>query len=316
MTNSAVVSVKNLHHSYGNKAVLKGLDFSLQAGRVYGFLGANGAGKTTLINLLLGRLKASQGSVEILGNKAGSGAAKAKVGAMLQIGSLPANLTVLEQLNLFASYYQSPMSVSKALRLSDLNAHENTPFSKLSGGLKQRLLFAIAIIGDPQLVFLDEPSLAMDVNARQQMWQTIRQLKAQGKTVVLTTHYMEEAEALSDELFILNEGKIIAQGSPSELSHNMQLSEVNFACELNESELSTLLPEWSWQVNEGKAATRCKSPNTLLKQAFANGLSCDLLSVKPSSLEQTFISLTETAEHEDKTPVNSASDKSAKEQAA
>ena len=316
MTNSAVVSVKNLHHSYGNKAVLKGLDFSLQAGRVYGFLGANGAGKTTLINLLLGRLKASQGSVEILSSTAGSGAAKAKVGAMLQIGSLPANLTVLEQLNLFASYYQSPMSVSKALRLSDLNVHENTPFIKLSGGLKQRLLFAIAIIGDPQLVFLDEPSLAMDVNARQQMWQTIRQLKAQGKTVILTTHYMEEAEALSDELFILNEGKIIAQGSPSELNHNMQLSEVSFACELNESELSTLLPEWSWLVNEGKATTRCKSPNTLLKQAFANGLSCDLLSVKPSSLEQTFISLTETAEHENKTPVNSASDKSAKEQAA
>ncbi|TMO55787.1 ABC transporter ATP-binding protein [Pseudoalteromonas phenolica] len=316
MTNSAVVSVNNLHHSYGDKSVLKGLDFSLKAGRVYGFLGANGAGKTTLINLLLGRLKASQGSVEILGNKAGSAAAKAKVGAMLQIGSLPANLTVLEQLNLFASYYQSPMSVSKALRLSDLNAHENTPFSKLSGGLKQRLLFAIAIIGDPQLVFLDEPSLAMDVNARQQMWQTIRQLKAQGKTVVLTTHYMEEAEVLSDELFILNEGKIIAQGSPSELSHNMQLSEVSFACELNESELSTLLPEWSWQVNEGKAATRCKAPNTLLKQAFANGLSCDFLSVKPSSLEQTFISLTETAEHENKTTVNSASDKSAKEQAA
>ena len=316
MTNSAVVSVNNLHHSYGDKAVLKGLDFSLQAGRVYGFLGANGAGKTTLINLLLGRLKASQGCIEVLSSKAGSAAAKAKVGAMLQIGSLPANLTVLEQLNLFASYYQSPMSVSKALRLSDLNAHENTPFSKLSGGLKQRLLFAIAIIGDPQLVFLDEPSLAMDVNARQQMWQTIRQLKAQGKTVVLTTHYMEEAEALSDELFILNEGKIIAQGSPSELSHNMQLSEVSFACELNESELSTLLPEWSWQVNEGKAATRCKSPNRLLKQAFANGLSCDLLSVKPSSLEQTFISLTETAEHENKTPVNSASDKSAKEQAA
>lgn len=316
MTNSAVVLVNNLHHSYGDKSVLKGLDFSLKAGRVYGFLGANGAGKTTLINLLLGRLKASQGSVEILGDKAGSAAAKAKVGAMLQIGSLPANLTVLEQLNLFASYYQSPMSVSKALRLSDLNAHENTPFSKLSGGLKQRLLFAIAIIGDPQLVFLDEPSLAMDVNARQQMWQTIRQLKAQGKTVVLTTHYMEEAEALSDELFILNEGKIIAQGSPSELSHNMQLSEVSFACELNESELSTLLPEWSWQVNEGKASTRCKSPNTLLKQAFANGLSCDLLSVKPSSLEQTFISLTETAEHENKTSTNSASEKSAKEQAA
>ncbi|TLX48136.1 ABC transporter ATP-binding protein [Pseudoalteromonas phenolica] len=316
MTNSAVVSVNNLHHSYGDKSVLKGLDFSLKAGRVYGFLGANGAGKTTLINLLLGRLKASQGSVEILGNKAGSVAAKAKVGAMLQIGSLPANLTVLEQLNLFASYYQSPMPVSKALRLSDLNAYENTPFSKLSGGLKQRLLFAIAIIGDPQLVFLDEPSLAMDVNARQQMWQTIRQLKAQDKTVVLTTHYMEEAEALSDELFILNEGKIIAQGSPSELSHNMQLSEVSFASELNESELSTLLPEWSWQVNEGKAKTRCKSPNTLLKQAFANGLSCDLLSVKPSSLEQTFLSLTETAEHENKTPVNSASDKSVKEQAA
>ena len=316
MTNSAVVSVNNLHHSYGDKSVLKGIDLSLKAGRVYGFLGANGAGKTTLINLLLGRLKASQGSVEILGNRAGSAAAKAKVGAMLQIGSLPANLTVLEQLNLFASYYQSPMPVSKALRLSDLNAHENSPFSKLSGGLKQRLLFAIAIIGDPQLVFLDEPSLAMDVNARQQMWQTIRQLKAQGKTVVLTTHYMEEAEALSDELFILNEGKIIAQGSPSELSHNMQLSEVSFACELNESELSILLPEWSWQVNEGKAATRCKAPNAMLKQAFANGLSCDLLSVKPSSLEQTFISLTETAEHENKTPVNSASDKSAKEQAA
>ena len=315
MTNSAVVSVKNLQHSYGEKSVLKGLDFSLQAGRVYGFLGANGAGKTTLINLLLGRLKASQGSIEVLGSKAGSAAAKAKVGAMLQIGSLPANLTVIEQLNLFASYYKSPMPVSKALRLSDLNTHENTQFSKLSGGLKQRLLFAIAIIGDPQLVFLDEPSLAMDVNARQQMWQTIRQLKAQGKTVVLTTHYMEEAEAMSDELFILNEGKIIAQGSPSELSHSMQMSEVSFASDLSEETITALLPAWQWQVLAGKATTRCKTPSMLLKQAFAQGLSCDLLSVKPSSLEQTFISLTETAEHKDTTSAISPSNKSAKEQA-
>jgi len=294
MTNSTVVSVTNLHHSYGDKAVLKGLDFSLQAGRVYGFLGANGAGKTTLINLLLGRLKASQGSVEVLNSQAGSVAAKAKVGAMLQIGSLPANLTVLEQLNLFASYYKSPMPVSKALRLSDLNAHENIAFSKLSGGLKQRLLFAIAIIGDPQLVFLDEPSLAMDVNARQQMWQTIRQLKAQGKTVVLTTHYMEEAEALSDELFILNNGKIIAQGSPSELSHSMQMSEVIFASDLSEEAITALLPEWQWQVVAGKATTRCKAPNALLKAAFEKGVNCEALSVKPSSLEQTFMSLTQS----------------------
>lgn len=294
MTNSAVVSVKKLHHSYGDKAVLKGIDFSLQAGRVYGFLGANGAGKTTLINLLLGRLKASLGSIEVLGNKAGSAAAKAKVGAMLQIGSLPANLTVIEKLNLFASYYKSPMPVSKALRLSDLNTHENVAFSELSGGLKQRLLFAISIIGDPQLVFLDEPSLAMDVNARQQMWQTIRQLKAQGKTVVLTTHYMEEAEALSDELFILNNGKIIAQGSPNELSHSMQMSELSFASDLSEEAITALLPEWQWQVEAGKASTRCKAANKLLKAAFEKGLNCEALSVKPSSLEQTFMSLTQS----------------------
>jgi ABC-2 type transport system ATP-binding protein len=315
MTNSTVVSVQSLHHSYGDKAVLKGLDFSLQAGRVYGFLGANGAGKTTLINLLLGRLKASQGSITVLNSQAGSAAAKAKVGAMLQIGSLPANLTVLEQLNLFASYYKSPMPVSKALRLSDLNAHENMQFSKLSGGLKQRLLFAIAIIGDPQLVFLDEPSLAMDVNARQQMWQTIRQLKAQGKTVVLTTHYMEEAEALSDELFILNNGKIIAQGSPSELSHSMQMSEVSFASDLSEEAITALLPEWQWQVVAGKATTRCKAANALLKAAFEKGVNCEALSVKPSSLEQTFMSLTQSTDADSDTS-SDTNEAISKEQAA
>ena len=308
MTNSSVVSVKQLHYAYGEKAVLNGLDFSLQAGRVYGFLGANGAGKTTLINLLLGRLKPKQGQIDILGSEAGSAMAKAKVGAMLQIGSLPANLTVIEQLNLFASYYNGPMSVSKVLRLSDLNAHENVPFNKLSGGLKQRLLFAIAIIGDPQLVFLDEPSLAMDVTARQQMWQTIRTLKEQGKTILLTTHYMEEAEALSDALYILNGGKIIAHGSPTELSQAMQMSEVSFATEYTAQKLAELLPQWQWQVEEGKATTRCKTPNTLIKSAFAQGLDCNSLSVKPSSLEQTFLSLTDNADSE--------KEKSTQEQAA
>lgn len=293
MTKHSLITVNNVHYAYGNKAVLKGLNLNIEAGKVYGVLGANGAGKTTLINLLLGRLTPNQGSISVLGKKAGSVEVKAQVGAMLQIGGLPPNLTIREQLNLFASYYTQSLCVDKTLRLSGLNEHQNTQFSQLSGGLKQRLLFAIAIIGNPKIVFLDEPSLAMDVNARKQMWQTITRLKSQGKTIILTTHYMEEAEALSDELFILNDGKIVAQGSARDLSEQMQMSQVRFKTTLSQIELEQKFTNWEWQLEGGMASTYCQSPTQLLKALFNAAIECEHLSVTPASLEQTFISLTE-----------------------
>ncbi|MBQ4837113.1 ABC transporter ATP-binding protein [Pseudoalteromonas luteoviolacea] len=291
MTEHAAITVEGLCHSYGSKTVLNELSFTLEKGKVYGILGANGAGKTTLINLLLGRLKPTAGKINILNMQAGSVQAKAKVGAMLQVGSLPGSLTVEEQLTLFASYHSAPLTIAKALRLCDLNQHRDKAFNQLSGGLKQRLLFAIAIIGNPEIVFLDEPSLAMDVSARKQMWQTIGALKTQGKTVLLTTHYMEEAEALSDELFILSKGHIVAQGSAAELSQSMQVSEVSFRYNDSLESIQKQLNKWRWQLDEGIAKTRCSAPNELLKAAFNAGLECQQLSVKPSSLEQTFMTL-------------------------
>lgn len=292
MDTHSVLTISNLHHQYGDIHVLNGINFSIQAGQIYGVLGANGAGKTTLINLMLGRLTPSDGEISIFGERPGSHSVKTHVGAMLQMGGLPANLTVLEQLKVFASYYDSPRALDNVLAVSGLENHLDVPFSKLSGGLKQRLLFAIAIVGNPRIVFLDEPSLAMDVTARQQMWRTIEHLKNEGKTIVLTTHYMEEAEALCDKLFILNEGKIVASGSAVQLGQQMQMSEISFLTVQSCESLNNQFPKWQWQVNNGYATVRCESPSKLLSVLFNAGFECERLSVKPASLEQTFLSLT------------------------
>ncbi len=203
--------------SYGKLRALDGLDLSLHSGQVTSLLGANGAGKTTAIGLLLGLLRADSGTVELFGRDPRELAARRQIGVMLQTAGLPERQRVGELLAQARSYYPNARSIADCVALAGLDGLLDRAYGKLSGGQQRRVQFAIAACGRPRLLFLDEPTTGLDIDARQKLWQAIRELVAQGSGVLLTTHYLEEAEALSDRVVVLDRGKLVAEGSVREI---------------------------------------------------------------------------------------------------
>src|ERR1700753_3613903 len=214
---SAVASLDSVTRRFGRHTALDRFSLELRAGEVVALLGPNGAGKTTAVRLLLGLTRANSGKVEVFGGNPGDRASRMRLGAMLQVGRMPETLRVREHLQLFRSYYPQPRPLDELLVVAGLEGLEEKQFGKLSGGQKQRMLFALALCGDPDLLCLDEPTLGMDVEARRAMWQQVRRLAARGKTILLTTHYLEEADALASRIVVIQKGKVIAEGTPEEL---------------------------------------------------------------------------------------------------
>jgi ABC-2 type transport system ATP-binding protein len=214
------INVQGLRKAYGGNDVLRGLDFEVQAGEVFGFLGPNGAGKTTTIEILEGYRDRSGGEVSVLGVDPGrpTRAWRERIGLVLQQCELNPLLTVAETLQLFSSFYHSPRPVNETVDLVGLGDKRDSRVAALSGGQRRRLDVAVALIGDPQLLFLDEPTTGFDPSARRGAWNMVERLKALGKTIFLTTHYMDEAQHLSDRVAILRDGGIVAIGPPSELA--------------------------------------------------------------------------------------------------
>ena len=213
-TSTSPLVVQSLSKRFAQRTVLDNITLDLKAGEVLAVLGPNGAGKTTLISTILGRLSADSGEIFLFGEKqqgtARSTSIRQRVSVMMQIGSASANLTVAEPFELFRHYYPNARSLAELLSLAGLKNDAHTRFAALSGGQKQRFLFALALVGKPELVFLDEPTLGMDVLARHALWRQIRELSALRVSVVLTTHYLEEAEQLAHRIAILQQGQIIA----------------------------------------------------------------------------------------------------------
>ena len=197
---------------YGATQALDGVDLSLQRGEVLALLGANGAGKSTAIALLLGLQAADEGSAELFGRSPGDMTVRGRMGVMLQSAGIPDNSRVCELLDLTRSYYPSPRSVADCIALAGLEGLMDRRYGRLSGGQQRRVQFALAICGNPEVLFLDEPTTGLDIDARQRMWATIRQLVADGVGILLTTHYLEEAEALAQRVVVLNSGKVVAAG--------------------------------------------------------------------------------------------------------
>ena len=213
----SVASVRRLKKAYGNIIAVNDVNLDIRAGELLALLGPNGAGKTTLVRLLLGAAKPDAGSVSVFGVDPYLGHAQSRVGAMLQVGRVPETLKVREHVDLFSSYYPNPLPMEETLAIAGLNDIKDRRYGELSGGQKQRVLFAISVCGNPDLLFLDEPTVGLDVEARRLMWSQIRTLIARGKTVLLTTHYLNEADALADRILVLNQGSIIAEGTPAEI---------------------------------------------------------------------------------------------------
>src|SRR5436190_7301943 len=216
---SAAITVRGLRKRYGDVEAVRGIDFSVRRGEVFGLLGPNGAGKTTTVEILEGYRDRTEGEVEVLGHDPQRRARdlRERVGIVLQTTGMYRHITVREALDHWAGFYPCPRDVPEVVELAGLAAKAGERVSRLSGGQLRRLDFALALVGDPELIFLDEPTTGFDPEARRHAWDTIRSLRELGKTVLLTTHYLDEAQALADRVAIIKDGSILTEGAPREL---------------------------------------------------------------------------------------------------
>ncbi|CAM3176099.1 ABC transporter ATP-binding protein [Paenibacillus lupini] len=214
---SFAIELNNVSKIYQGKKAVDNLSLKVEKGTVIALLGPNGAGKTTTISMILGLKQPTSGTIKLLGGSPKDISVRNRIGAMLQEVSVIDNLKVAETIELFRNYYSNPLSLQELLRISGLEKEKDKMAASLSGGQQRRLGFALAASGDPEIIFLDEPTVGMDVTSRQMFWDTIRSMADKGRTVVLTTHYLEEADSLADRIVVINQGKVVADGSPSQI---------------------------------------------------------------------------------------------------
>jgi ABC-2 type transport system ATP-binding protein len=275
------ISVRELRKSYDGVEAVRGISFEIRAGEVFGLLGPNGAGKTTTVEVLVGYRKPDGGEVSVLDEnprRAGAGW-RERIGVVPQTGELFPNLTVLEHLELFAGYYAEPRAPRDVLALVGLEHKAGAKTRTLSGGQQRRLDLGIALVGDPELLFLDEPTTGFDPGARRAAWETIRSLRSLGKTILLTTHYIEEAQRLADRVAVLRQGEIVAAGTPAELTAAAPASRISYRRNGREFVVETEEP------------TRVL--HELTTQALAEGFDLEGLEVHRPTLEDVYLSLTE-----------------------
>ena len=224
------ISVRDLSKSYGALEAVRGIGFEVERGEVFGLLGPNGAGKTTTVEILEGYRKRDAGQVEVLGTDPAhaGGDWRERIGVVLQSSAMYETLTVSESLRLFAGYYSNPRPVDEVVELVGLRDKRDQRVRRLSGGQRRRLDLGLALVGDPELIFLDEPTTGFDPHARRQAWETLRSLRSLGKTIVLTTHYLDEAERLADRVAVLRRGEIVAVGPPTELIGATPATEIRY----------------------------------------------------------------------------------------
>ena len=278
--------------SYGALRALDGIDLQLRRGELLALLGPNGAGKTTAIGLLLGLLRAVAGEVELFGMDPQRIEARRGIGVMLQDAKLPETLRVGELIRLTASYYPAPRGVAESAELAGIADLLDRPYGKLSGGQQRRVQFALALCGRPKLLFLDEPTVGMDIEARQKLWQAIRHLVAEGNGVVLTTHYLEEAEALADRVCVMARGKLISEGSVEALRARIALKRVWCATKLPLAEIAAW-PEVAEARSDGeRLCLSTEHVELLVRRLLAQDDSLSALEVRAAGLAEAFTELT------------------------
>jgi ABC-2 type transport system ATP-binding protein len=278
------IAVRDLRKTYGEHEALRGISFRIEEGEVFGLLGPNGAGKTTTVEILEGYRTRDDGQVDVLGfdPARAEGAYRERIGVVLQQSQLWPNLTVAETHRMFAGYYERPRNIDEVIRLVGLGEKRDARVKTLSGGQKRRLDLGVALVGDPDLVFLDEPTTGFDPRARRAAWDMIRSLRSLGKTILLTTHYLDEAEQLADRVAVLREGRIISEGTPAELTGGTQETEVRYRRDGQEVVIRTSEP------------TRVL--HQLTEEAIAEGRELEELTVRRPTLEDVYLLLTEDAE--------------------
>jgi ABC-2 type transport system ATP-binding protein len=287
------VELIDVRKHFGHVEAVRGISLRIEHGAVVAILGPNGAGKTTCINLMLGLRRPTSGTARLLGLSPDDRRARSRCGVMLQESGVMGQLRVRELVDLFGSYYPHPMPVDRAVRMAGLQEQWKVKASNLSGGQRQRLYFALAVCGDPEVVFLDEPTVGMDVEARRAFLDVIREFAASGKTVVLTTHYLEEADELAERVIVVDQGVVIADASPAALKSRVAGKRVSFAS------MRPVLEEHLAGLNfvsvdhsAGRVHILSNSPEDVLWRLHQRGFDIRDLEVTGVNLEEAFVSLT------------------------
>ena len=296
-----VISVRHLRKTYGKIKAVNNVSFDVEQGEIFGMLGPNGAGKTTTMEIVEGIRPADAGSVTVLGVdvRRNSRKVKASIGVQLQATSLYPRLTVCEVLDLFASFFPRHVPVARVIKLAGLEDCHDNRCNKLSGGQQQRLSVALALVNNARILFLDEPTTGLDPQSRRNLWDLIEYVRRKGRTVFLTTHYMEEAERLCDRVAIIDHGRIIASGRPAGLiAEHFQEEAIEFVLDqpADEGELRQLAGVTNTLIEDGRVTIYTGSVpltiSALLDMAQRGGMELSQLNVRRATLEDVFLKLT------------------------
>ncbi|HKT29516.1 ABC transporter ATP-binding protein [Dyella sp.] len=295
----AVARLHGVVKRYGHLVALDGVNLVLRRGELLAVLGPNGAGKSTSISLLLGLIRPDGGRAELFGMDPQQIDARRRIGVMLQSAMLPPTLHVGELLRLVASYYPNPRPLKESAALAGIDDLLNRPYGKLSGGQQRRVQFALALCGRPELVFLDEPTVGMDIDARRKLWSAMRNLVAEGCSVVLTTHYLEEAEALAQRVVVMAKGRVLSEGSVDALRAHVPLARIRCATDLDAAAVSTW-PLVNAAQREGDRLTiHTSEPENVLRRLLDADASLSALEVQRAGLAEAFTELTRDDEQQE-----------------
>jgi ABC-2 type transport system ATP-binding protein len=295
-----VASLETVSKNYDTVRALRNVNFHIRAGEVVALLGPNGAGKTTAVKLLLGLMQPNSGRVRVFGGDPVNPENRLRTGAMLQVGRVPETLRVREHIDLFSSYYTRHLPADEVLAAAGLEKLRDRKFGELSGGQKQRVLFALAICGDPDLLFLDEPTVGLDVEARRMLWEEIRRMVGRGKTVLLTTHYLQEADALADRIAVIHQGEIIAEGTPSEIKAQTGGKKIRCITGLSVGALRQIPGVREVRQDREAVEIHADEAESVVRELFARDANLSGLEITSAGLEEAFLALTqESTKNED-----------------
>ena len=287
-----VARLHGVSKNYGEIKALRQVDFNIHAGELVALLGPNGAGKTTAVKLFLGLAKPNQGTVSVFGGNPVHPEVRVRTGAMLQVSRVPETLRVREHIDLFSSYYPEPLPISETLAIAGLDTLKDRLFGDLSGGQRQRVLFALALCGDPDLLFLDEPTVGLDVEARRVLWEQIRKLVSRGKSVLLTTHYLEEADALADRVVVIHQGAVIAEGTPSEIKAQTAGKKIRCVTRLGHDEVRRIPGVLDVHQDREALEIHTAVAEPIIRELLARDASLSGIEVISAGLEEAFLALT------------------------
>jgi len=276
---------------YGTTVALNNASLAIERGGVIALLGPNGAGKTTIVNLMLGLVAPTSGTATLFGGNPQKAGNRRRIGAMLQVGKVPETLRVREHIDQFRGYYPAPLSVKNVVELGGLEDIYDRKFGELSGGQKQRVLFALALCGDPELLFLDEPTLGFDVEVRRSFWKRIRAYVALGRTVLLTTHYLEEADSLADRIVVIDHGIVVADGSPAEIKSRVAGRRIRCITTLSESEISSIAGVTSVVLDSDRTEIITAIAEPVVRELLERDATLTNLEVTSVGLEDAFMAL-------------------------